>query len=49
MGDVFDQAGSLLTDIQIAVNNINKVAEKLNTEVFKETTMANLSTTLVES
>ena len=46
MGDVFDQAGSLLVDIQIAVNNINKVAEKLNTEVFKETTVANLSTTL---
>ena len=46
MGDVFDQAASLLTDVQSAVNNINKVAEKLNTEVFKDTTIANLSTTL---
>ena len=46
MGDVFDQAASLLTDIQTAVRNINKVAEKLNTEVFKDTTIANLSTTL---
>jgi phospholipid/cholesterol/gamma-HCH transport system substrate-binding protein len=46
MGDVFDQAASLLTDVQTAVGNINKVAEKLNTEVFKDTTMANLSTTL---
>ena len=46
MGDVFNQAASLLTDVQTAVGNINKVAEKLNTEVFKDTTMANLSTTL---
>ena len=46
MGDVFDQAASLLTDVQTAVGNINKVAEKLNTEVFKDTTIANLSTTL---
>jgi phospholipid/cholesterol/gamma-HCH transport system substrate-binding protein len=46
MGDVFDQAASLLTDVQTAVGNINKIAEKLNTEVFKDTTIANLSTTL---
>ena len=46
MGDVFEQAASLLTDVQTAVGNINKVAEKLNTEVFKDTTIANLSTTL---
>ena len=46
MGDVFNQAASLLTDVQTAVGNINKVAEKLNTEVFKDTTIANLSTTL---
>jgi phospholipid/cholesterol/gamma-HCH transport system substrate-binding protein len=46
MGDVFDQAASLLTDVQTAVGNINKVAEKLNTEVLKDTTISNLSTTL---
>src|SRR5262245_60434519 len=46
IGDVTDQAALLLADIQTAVNNINKVAEKLNTEVFKDTTIANLSTTL---
>ncbi len=46
MGDVFGQAASLLTDVQTAVGNINKVAEKLNSEVLKDTTIANLSTTL---
>jgi phospholipid/cholesterol/gamma-HCH transport system substrate-binding protein len=46
IGDVTGQAVSLLTDIQTAVGNINKVAEKLNTEVFKDTTITNLSTTL---
>jgi phospholipid/cholesterol/gamma-HCH transport system substrate-binding protein len=46
MGDVFDQAASLLSDVQTAVGNINKVAEKLNTEVLKDTTISNLSTTL---
>jgi phospholipid/cholesterol/gamma-HCH transport system substrate-binding protein len=45
-GEVTDQAGALLADIQEAVGNINKVAEKLNTEVFKDTTISNLSTTL---
>jgi phospholipid/cholesterol/gamma-HCH transport system substrate-binding protein len=46
IGDVTGQAVSLLTDTQTAVGNINKVAEKLNTEVFKDTTITNLSTTL---
>jgi len=46
IGDVAEQAGALLSDIQQAVGNINKVAEKLNTDVLKETTIANLSTTL---
>jgi phospholipid/cholesterol/gamma-HCH transport system substrate-binding protein len=46
MGDVFNQAASLLTDVQTAVGNINKIAEKLNTEVLKDTTVANLNTTL---
>jgi phospholipid/cholesterol/gamma-HCH transport system substrate-binding protein len=46
VGDVTDQATLLLADIQTAVGNINKVAEKLNTEVLKDTTIANLSTTL---
>jgi ABC-type transporter Mla subunit MlaD len=35
-----------LSDIQEAVGNINKVAQKLNSDVFKETTIANLSTTI---
>ncbi|HEY5779751.1 MAG TPA: MlaD family protein [Terrimicrobiaceae bacterium] len=46
IGDVTEQAGALLRDIQEAVGNINKVAEKLNTEVLKDTTISNLSTTL---
>jgi phospholipid/cholesterol/gamma-HCH transport system substrate-binding protein len=45
-GEVTEQAGALLADIQEAVGNINKLAEKLNTEVFKETTITNVSTTL---
>jgi ABC-type transporter Mla subunit MlaD len=45
-GEITEQAGALLADIQEAVGNINKVAEKLNTEVLKETTISNLSTTL---
>jgi phospholipid/cholesterol/gamma-HCH transport system substrate-binding protein len=45
-GEVTEQAGVLLADIQQAVGNINKLAEKLNTEVLKETTITNLSTTL---
>ena len=46
MGDVSDQAASLLTDIQTAGGQYQQVAEKLNTEVFKDTTIANLSTAL---
>jgi phospholipid/cholesterol/gamma-HCH transport system substrate-binding protein len=46
IGEITEQAGALLTDIQEAVGNINKVAQKLNTDVFKETTIANLSLTL---
>jgi phospholipid/cholesterol/gamma-HCH transport system substrate-binding protein len=45
-GEVTEQASALLGDIQEAVGNINKIAEKLNTEVFKDTTISNLSTTL---
>ncbi len=45
-GEVTEQASALLADIQEAVENINKIAEKLNTEVFKDTTISNLSTTL---
>ncbi|HEY5954132.1 MAG TPA: MlaD family protein [Terrimicrobiaceae bacterium] len=46
IGDVTEQAGALLADIQKAVGNINKIAEKLNSEVLKDTTISNLSTTL---
>ncbi|HEY5811063.1 MAG TPA: MlaD family protein [Terrimicrobiaceae bacterium] len=46
IGDVAEQAGVLLADIQKAVGNINTIAEKVNTEVLKESTIANLSTTL---
>ncbi len=46
IGDVAEQAAVLLSDIQEAVGNINKIAQKLNTDVLKETTIANLSTTL---
>ena len=46
IGDVTEQAGALLSNIQEAVGNINKIAQKLNTDVFKETTIANLHTTL---
>lgn len=35
-----------MSDIQEAVGNINKIAQKLNTDVFKETTIANLNSTL---
>ena len=46
LGDVTDQAGVLLSNIQEAVGNINKIAQKLNNDVFKEATIANLNTTL---
>jgi phospholipid/cholesterol/gamma-HCH transport system substrate-binding protein len=46
IGEITEQAGALLSDIQEAVGNINKVAQKLNSDVFKETTIANLSTTI---
>ena len=45
-GEVTEQASALLADIQQAVVNINKIAVKLDTEVFKDTTISNLSTTL---
>ncbi|HET9523562.1 MAG TPA: MlaD family protein [Terrimicrobiaceae bacterium] len=45
-GDVTEQAGVLLTNIQEAVGNINKIAQKLNNDVFKEATIENLDTTL---
>ena len=45
-GDVTEQAGVLLSNIQEAVGNINKIAQKLNNDVFKEATIANLNTTL---
>jgi phospholipid/cholesterol/gamma-HCH transport system substrate-binding protein len=44
--EVTEHAGVLLADIQEAVGNINKVAQKLNNDVFKEATIANLDTTL---
>jgi len=46
IGDVTERAAELLSDIQEAVGNINKIAQKLNTDVFKETTIANLNMTL---
>jgi ABC-type transporter Mla subunit MlaD len=46
IGDVTERAAVLLSDIQEAVGNINKIAQKLNTDVFKETTIANLNATL---
>jgi phospholipid/cholesterol/gamma-HCH transport system substrate-binding protein len=45
-GEVSEQAGVLLADIQEAVGNINKVVQKLNNDVFKEATIANLNTTI---
>jgi phospholipid/cholesterol/gamma-HCH transport system substrate-binding protein len=41
-----EQAGVLLSSIQEAVGNINKVAQKLNNDVFKEATIENLNTTI---
>ena len=46
IGEVTEQAGALLADIQKAVGNINKIAERLNTEVLKDSTISNLSATL---
>ncbi|HEY5707259.1 MAG TPA: MlaD family protein [Terrimicrobiaceae bacterium] len=46
IGDVTEKAGALLSDIQEAVGNINKIAQKLNSDVFQETTISNLNTTL---
>jgi phospholipid/cholesterol/gamma-HCH transport system substrate-binding protein len=46
IGEVTEQAGALLADIQKAVGNINKIAERLNTEVLKDSTISNLSDTL---
>jgi len=46
IGDVTESAAALLSDIQEAVGNINKVAQKLNSDVFKETSIANLNATL---
>jgi len=46
IGEVTEQAGALLADIQKAVRNINKIAERLNTEVLKDSTISNLSATL---
>jgi phospholipid/cholesterol/gamma-HCH transport system substrate-binding protein len=46
IGDVTERAAVLLSDIQEAVGNINKIAQKLNTDVFKEATIANLNATL---
>jgi phospholipid/cholesterol/gamma-HCH transport system substrate-binding protein len=46
IGDVTESAAALLSDIQEAVGNINKVAQKLNNDVFKETSIANLNATL---
>jgi phospholipid/cholesterol/gamma-HCH transport system substrate-binding protein len=46
IGDVFEQTATLLSDVKEAVGNINAIAEKLNSEVLKETTISNLSTTL---
>jgi phospholipid/cholesterol/gamma-HCH transport system substrate-binding protein len=46
IGDVTESAAALVSDIQEAVGNINKVAQKLNNDVFKETSIANLSATL---
>ena len=48
IGDVTERAGALLADIQETVGNINKIALKLNSDVFKETTIANLNSTLSE-
>jgi phospholipid/cholesterol/gamma-HCH transport system substrate-binding protein len=46
IGDVTERAAALLSDIQDAVGNINKIAQKLNADVFKEATIANLNMTL---
>lgn len=44
--DITEQAGILLADIQKAVGNINAIAEKLNSDVFKKSTMEDLNATL---
>lgn len=44
--DITEQAGVLLADIQKAIGNINAIAEKLNSDVFKKSTMEDLNATM---
>jgi phospholipid/cholesterol/gamma-HCH transport system substrate-binding protein len=46
INEMIGGAEALLSEIQEAVGNINKLAQKLNTEVFKETTISNLDSAL---
>lgn len=46
LGDIAEKAGEVMGDVREAVQNINKIAEKLNTEVFRESSMKDLNETM---
>jgi phospholipid/cholesterol/gamma-HCH transport system substrate-binding protein len=46
IADIAKRADALLADIQKAVGSINSIAEKLDSDVFQESTMANLNLTI---
>lgn len=46
LGDIAEKAGEVMGDVREAVQNINKIAEKLNTQVFQESSMKDLNETM---
>lgn len=46
LGDMAEKAGEVMSDVREAVQNINKIAEKLNTQVFQESSMKDLNETM---
>jgi len=46
LGDIAEKAGEVMGDVREAVQNINKIAEKLNTEVLRESSVKDLNETM---
>ncbi len=45
-GEIMEKAPAMMAKVQDAVDNINAVAAKLNSDVFKDSTLANLNATM---
>jgi ABC-type transporter Mla subunit MlaD len=45
-GDLAESAGDVMTDVREAIQNINKVAKKLDTEILSDSTIADLKKSL---